>query len=239
MQGAIKQQRLQWGDSVQLINISGYERKPLPGKDQAWKHDQVKCLPTIGRLAKEGIFSVYTYFELQSEGWKRSDSFPAKNIGNIFSGVTLNHANAAVERSYFFQMELDKYIQTREVIDYCKWLLTPGIEELADKLSGDIRYPDHLLNNLKGAQRFRDLCNGLAEKQYPDAFHLWTAEVNGADYFLTIDGKFIRAMVQTKHIRLPCKPISPSELLTLLEINERDQFEYREGQFYDIFGRPS
>lgn len=239
MQGAIKQQRLQWGDSVQLINISGYERKPLPSKDQAWKHDQVMCLPTIGRLAKEGIISVYTYFELLSEGWKRSGSFSSNNIGNIFSGVTLNHVDAAVERSYFFQIELGQYINTQEVIDYCKWLLTPGIEDLADKLSGDIKYPGHLLNNLKGVKRFRELCNGLAEKQYPDAFHLWTAEVNDADYFLTIDRKFIRAMTETKHIHLPCKPISPSQLLSLLEIDERDKFEHREGRFYDIFGKPS
>jgi len=238
MQGAKKQFPLNWASSVQWVDVVGYMRKPLPNSKDQWKRKEIECLPTIGRIAREGKISLFTYFELLSEGWKRSGSFPANSIGNIFSGVSINHVDAAVERSYFFQMELGQFIQTEKVIEYCKWLMTPGIEKLADRLSGNPDYPLWLLNNLRNVQRFRDLCHGLAEKQYPDALHLWSAEVNGSNLFLTIDGKFIRAMTKSKNINLPCKPVSPAELLDILKIEDKDPFEFREGQFYDISGRP-
>ncbi|MBM9615267.1 hypothetical protein JWJ90_13365 [Desulfobulbus rhabdoformis] len=238
MQAVSKQFPLNWGDSVQWVDVVGYMRKPLPNLKDEWKRNEIKFLPTIGRIAREGKISLFTYFELQSEGWKRSGSFAANSIGNIFSGVSIKSVEAAVDRSYFFQMELGKFIKTQQVIEYCKWLMSPGIEKLADRLSGNPAYPLWLLNNIKNVQRFRELCQGLAEKQYPDAFHLWSAEVNGSDLFLTIDGKFIRAMTQSKRISLPCQPMSPSKLLNELKIEERDPFEFQEGQFYDISGRP-
>jgi hypothetical protein len=236
MQATRRKQTMKWGDSTLDFEVVGYERKPLT--HHAWKREQISCIPTIRKLAYEGFISLLTYSELQHERLKRPGSFPPSRIGNIFSGITINHVNAAVERSYFFQQEIGTYIKVEEVIGYCKWLLTPGIERLAEKLSGNSQYPSHLLENLGKIQRFRDLCSGLSEKQYPDAFHLWTAEVNHSDYFLTIDGKFIRAMTETKKIHLPCKPISPLDLLSLFEVDEREPFEYQEDQFYDIGGRP-
>lgn len=226
------------GDSVQWVEVVGYMRKPLPDPKDQWKRKEIECLPTIGRVAREGRIALFTYSELRSEGWKRSGSFPANTIGNIFSGVPINYVDAAVERSYFSQAESSEYLKTEHVIKYCKWLMTPGIEKIADRLSCNPVYPMQLLNNLRNAQRFRDLCRGLAEKQYPDALHLWTAEASGSSIFLTIDGKFIRAMTQSKKIDLPCKPAPPSELLNILKIKNKDPFEFDEDKFYDIFGQP-
>jgi hypothetical protein len=124
------------------------------------------------------------------------------------------------------------------VVKFCKWLLEPNVETLADRLKGQERYPSFLLNNLKAVKRFREICNGLAEKQFPDAFHLWTAEVNNIKYFLTIDKKFINAMTKSKRINLPCRPLSPSDLLDMLEIREHDPFEYEENQFINFLGKP-
>jgi len=239
MQGAFKEQNLAWGESSQCIRIAGYVRKKLPSKDQAWKRDQIECLPTIGKIAREQRIALYTYDEIIFEGWKRSGSFPSNHLGNIFSGVDFNHVDAAIERSYFFQSGFCEYLKKDEVINFCKWLLTPNIESLADKLAPTKRYPEPLLKNLRRVQRFRDLCSGLSEKQYPDAFHLWSAEINGMDLFLTTDGKFIRALTQTKKLGLPCMPLSPSQLLEQFGITEREPFEYEEGLFYDFFGNPS
>ena len=238
MQGAKKQSPLNWGGSVEWVDVIGYMRKPLPSVNHQWKRDQIECLPTIGKIAKEGLISLYTYFELQAEGWKRAGSFPVNGIGQIFSGVTINHVEAAVERSSFCQIELGRHVETQRVIDYCKWLISPGIEQFADQLTKKWHGSARALHNLKKVQRFRELCRGLAEKQYPDAFHLWSAELSGADIFLTIDGKFIRAMTESKNIRLPCRPVSPSRLLEILQVEEREPFEFREGIFYNIAGKP-
>lgn len=135
-------------------------------------------------------------------------------------------------------MDISEYLSKDQVVKFCTWLLNSKAEDLADRLEGQERYPSFLLNNLRRVQRFRDLCNGLAEKQYPDAFHLWTAEVNGIEYFLTTDKKFIRAMTETKRLSLPCRPLSPSDLLYLLEIEDRDPFEYEENQFFNVLGKP-
>lgn len=236
MQSAFKEQNLVWGDSIERIRIAGFLRKPLPSNDQVWKKSQIECLPTIGKIAREKKIALYKYNEIDFEGWKRSG---ANRLDNIFSEVEFNHVDAAVERSYFFQSDLVKHLEKDRVIEFCRWLLTPNIETLANRLAPTKRYPDFLLNNLGRVQRFRDLCIGLSEKQYPDAFHLWSAEVNGMDLFLTTDLKFIRALTETKKISLPCMPLPPSQLLEQLGITEREPFKYEEGQFYNVFGQPN
>ena len=238
MQGTAKVQKIVWGDIAQDVKITGFERKPMPSADQAWKRDQIECLLTVGRIAREGKVELYTYNELTNEAWKRPGSFPSNVLGNLLAGVTFKHVDAAVERSFFFQMETSEYISKEQMVKFCKWLLESKVETLADRLKGQERYPTFLLNNLRGVKRFREICKGLAEKQYPDAFHLWTAEVNDIEYFLTTDKKFIRAMTETKRINLPCRPLSPSDLLDMLEIKERDPFEYEENQFFNLFGKP-
>jgi len=238
LQGTIKSQEVVWGDNVQEVKIVGYERRPLPDAEQLWKRQQIVCLPTVGRIAKEGKIELYTYNELQHEAWKRPGSFPPNLLGNLFAGISFKRVDAAVERSFFSQMELSEYILKKQVIEFCNWLLNSKVEDLAGRQWAQERYPAFLLNNLRGVQRFRDLCNGLAEKQYPDAFHLWTAEVNEIEFFLTTDQKFIRVMTETKRLHLPCRPLSPSDLLDILEIHERDSFKYETNQFYNVFGRP-
>jgi hypothetical protein len=62
----------------------------------------------------------------------------------------------------------------------------------------------------------------LPENHYRDALHLWTAEVNGLDYFLTADKTFINVMTKTSRVPLPTRPISPSDLLAELGVTQID-----------------
>lgn len=119
MQTAKRMQTIQWGSSIISAEITGYERKPLPDLSQAWKREQINCLPTIAKLAKDGIISLYSYPELRHEKWKRPGSFPVNRIGNVFSDVPISPVDAAVERSYFIQKEIGQYIKTEEVISFC------------------------------------------------------------------------------------------------------------------------
>lgn len=227
MQAVFKEYNFVWGGTSQKVNILGFERKPMPNADQEWKLKQIECLPTVRRLAIEGTIKLFIYHELTNEAWKRPGSFPVNSFGDIFAGITFENVDAAVERSFFFQMELSEYIKQDEMIKFCAWLLNSKVENLAGRIEGQKRYPAFLLNNLRQVERFRELCRGLAEKQYPDAFHLWTAEVNGMEYFLTTDRKFIRVMTETKNIRLPCRPVSPAELLDILQIKDLEPFDYK------------
>ncbi|HZK14733.1 MAG TPA: hypothetical protein VFC55_09440, partial [Desulfobaccales bacterium] len=75
---------------------------------------------------------------------------------------------------------------------------------------------------IKSLNRFKELCCALDEKHYPDAFHLWTAEVNGLDFFLTADRKFINVMSKTSRSQLKTKPIAPVDFLDYLGIKEKE-----------------
>jgi hypothetical protein len=55
--------------------------------------------------------------------------------------------------------------------------------------------------------------NQLNRNQLLDAFHLWCAEHNGCDYFLTMDFKLIKVALNRRKNGLKVKPIRPSELL--------------------------
>lgn len=238
MQSAFKEEKVIIDEKRFAVKIVGYERKPTPISNEQWKLNQINCLPTIGKIAREEKIKLFTYSELTHAAWKRPNSFPGNILGNIFADVKFEHVDAAVERSYFFQMEPSEYFSNEQFIKFCKWILHPNIEDLAERLENNDLYPAFLIQNLKNVQRFRNLCRGLSERQYIDAFHLWTAEVNKAQYFLTTDRKFIRVMTQTKNIDLPCELLSPSKLLYRLNISDLKPFKYSKNQFYTLFGKP-
>ncbi len=237
MQSIFKKEKVIIDEKSFTLQILGYERKPSFSSNQQWKLHQINCLPKIGKIARENKIKLFTYNELMHEAWKRPNSFPSNALGNIFSDVKFEHVDAAVARSFFFQTEISEYISNEQMIKFCKWILNPNTEKLAERIKNNTRYPAFLIQNLRNIQRFRELCHSLSERQYIDAFHLWTAEVNNAKYFLTTDKKFIRVMTQTKNIELPCKPTSPSRLLEILEISDLEPFKYSRNQFYTIFGK--
>jgi hypothetical protein len=53
----------------------------------------------------------------------------------------------------------------------------------------------------------------INRNQLLDAFHLWCAEHNECDYFLTLDFKLIKVLQQNQKIKLKIRPVCPSELL--------------------------
>ena len=58
----------------------------------------------------------------------------------------------------------------------------------------------------------------LNRNQLLDAFHLWCAEHNGCDYFLTLDFKLIRVVGKQKG-RFLSEVVKPSELMSRIGLN--------------------
>jgi hypothetical protein len=237
MQGVAQFKELDWGGMSLSAPIVGLQRIPSRGNDAKWMQHQIECLPTVARLAREGTLVFHTYFELIFESWKRRN-FPALPLGNLFDGIEIHHIDSAVERSRIFPSVNSQIFDKKEVIEFCKWLLCANIETLANDSIISAKFPTSELDNLRNAQRFREICKGLSDKQLPDALHLWTGEVNDLDFFLTTDRKFIRVMRNTKRIPLACQPISPEELLEELGITNLDPLPFEIDQFYTIWGTP-
>lgn len=237
LQPASKIGTVKWGDTIVETDIAGFTMKPLPSeaKDQ-WKRSQVMVLPTIAQLARNQSVQLFTSSELQHEAWKRRGSFNGGLQGEIFDGISVKWLDAAIERSYFFQSDISEMLQTENVIAYCEWLLESDPDSILRHAPDSM--PVEMIENIKNLERFRNLCKAPSKKQYPDVFHLWTAETNGADYFLTIDNKFINMMTKTSKVKLTCIPISPSDLLNELGVTDFVPLEFEEDVFYGLHGRP-
>jgi hypothetical protein len=189
---------------------------PLPPNEK-WKQDQIDVMPTIVKLARERKLELFQSMEVILEALKREPL--AIHVVDLLTDVPLGLVPPAVERSCFMRMELFKYAEKEVMIQFCKILLTVNREKLVSKSSSLLLgITDFGIQNLKDVQRFKELCHGINETHYPDAFHLWTAETNGLDYFLTADKKFINLMTKTKRIDLQSIPISPQDLVNSMEI---------------------
>lgn len=229
---------VRFGDITQTVDVLGFAHRPGPGEHESWKREQFECLPTIARLAREGRIECYTYNELHHEAWRRPGSFPSDPIGRLFHDVTFHHVDAAVERSYFFQSDADEAVSHEAIRKFCIWLLDSPVDRHVDRLAENGRFPGALIDNLRRVHRFRELCAGLSEDQCVDAFHQWTAEVNGIDYFLTTDRKFINAQTKSKVIDLPSPPVGPAQLLHIQNVSNKDPFPHPDNGTIDILGNP-
>lgn len=239
MEIAVTEKKIPWGNQEVSVPLTGMKRRPARSKDEEWLQSQINSLPTLARIAMEGGIELCSYNEIGFESWNRKGGLFGNSAINVFQNVTFRKIPPAVERSKFRQtIDLKKYLSRDEIISFCKFLLTPDIKDIVDHPEIRGMLTDFEVENLRGISRFETLCDGLAESQYPDAFHLWTAETNKVDFFLTTDGKFIRVMTETKRINLPCKPICPTDLLEELGVTDLDPTPFDRDQFYTVFGTP-
>jgi hypothetical protein len=216
------------------FSVIAFERKRT-GASEAWKEAQRERLPTIARLVRERRIEFNTYPELQHEAFKRR-SFPANPIGRLFAKLECRHLDAPIDRSNYMSLPAHEYASKARVVHFCKWLLTADLEPLMNSASNPC--PPFEAACLKKVSRYRELCRGLSDGQLPDAFHLWTAEVHGLDFFLTADRRFTRAILARRERLLPCPPVSPEGLLETMGVADLDPFPFRHGQAIGLFGQP-
>ncbi|MAB12472.1 MAG: hypothetical protein CMI59_01025 [Parvibaculum sp.] len=145
-----------------------------------WKSKQLSALPTIVHLVSDGKIQFFSYGELRNEAWNRPGSFPGEVMGNLLAGVQISEVPDAICRTRLFS---SNFKETKaEMIDFCRWLLS--LNQRGVKKLGGLPFTDFEMENFRGLDRFREICKAVHSKHYPDAFHFWTAEVNGMDFFL-------------------------------------------------------
>lgn len=194
------------------------------------KKPYVCCLNTIAHLCKEGRIQPFVTEESEVEEW-RGKCFPRSQM-NLLEGLTFELAHSPIRRSKWGldvdqlqgptneAAKKDKRERNKHLIQYCQnWLLTPSAERMEQFILNMRKNPEVHLSEfeekcLRNAQLFKSICKYLDTVHYPDALHLWTAEENGLDVFLTNDGKFKRAMASIR-IPLLCRIMSPSDLVAL------------------------
>jgi hypothetical protein len=202
--------------------LIGIRRKPPLPPDQHWRQRQVEAMPTMARVVGDGRLTLVDSTELSLEEIKGTYVGVSGIAGDLFRDVRWSHVPAAIERSKFQKMDMDSYTMKETVVAFCKILLGFDCKAVAARPRFLQRFTDFEQKNLLSLDRFRQICAALSENHYPDALHLWTAEVNRLDYFLTADRAFINVMTKTSRIALTTRPIAPVDLLEVLGVTEMD-----------------
>lgn len=177
-----------------------------------WHNQQVACLPTIAKLVRNNSVKLHKHMALREESMRSSGSYGALRLGDLFDGLEIHHVHSAVNYHLFFDNEhalKNKYT----LLEFCKWLIDGFTSKVIENLLAEEYLKPFELKNLKNIERFREICHGLSEKHFDDAFHLWTGETNNLSHFLTTNRNFVQALKQNKSLVPTCKPVSPSELL--------------------------
>ena len=229
---ASRTQTVHWGYREHQAEIGGIIGKPLPSG--AWLKDQVLCLPTIATLARVGQVALFSCTEIDVE--EMSASLPFQNqFGDIFAGVRIDKLPSAVERTHFHQtIDFGKYVSGASTAAFIREFLLRIDEKHLPLIEQHVSLPDFDLDNLRNVGRYREICKGLqTDGHLRDAFHLWTAEAHGLDYFLTADKKFINVMTGSRRIPSPTRPICPSQLLDILDMPRLDPLPLKPGEYRD------
>lgn len=184
-----------------------------------WLQREIEKLPKVAELIRDGRLQAFTTNELYAEAF-RAARYPSPVYIDIFEGCSIARIPAPFERSKF-GLGGDQFLSKDDVINYCKsFFLTPTQKRVEQFIDGLKRNPRFNLSPfeercLRNAFAFKGLCRGIDETHYPDALHLWTAEENGLDAFLTLDRKFKNVM-ERQHINFKCRILYPSELLAIV-----------------------
>jgi len=239
-----------FGAHNQHCEVLGMVRKKP--HDDATFQAQVDSLFTIGRLIREKRIEALTYSELQCE---RMQQFTRDPMLDALAECSFQRCPPAIERGRFMQGDYfafarkgGKEDQKRGLetglsqIDFMQMLfgLKDGFLSQWMPLKGLLGLTDFEIESLKNLKTFQQLCKvSNSPENYPDMFHLWTAQRNRIDVFLTLDNKLanIAQMIRNSRgvrVEFPTLVLRPTELLDLLGVKEPDPIPIQHYHFYTL-----
>jgi hypothetical protein len=252
-EGAIQEKSVRWGPRQEIARIHGLVRK-RPGGTADYQR-QKEGIFTIGRLIREGKIEAYTYSELHFE--RIRGRIGVQNF-NALNGCTIKWCQPALERSKFLKSlnfqdviakggkndrKSGKELGEANQISFFKQLCALNrekVEAVIASCASIMHLTEFEIDSLRSISWFQFLCTRSGIETYPDIFHLWTAERNGLDVFLTLDNDLpdlISRVNNEKKSRVAIKTevLRPHELLRKLGIDRPDPVPMEADRFYRIF----
>lgn len=190
-----RQQKINWDSRVHEITVHDltYINPNVFIKNPELKAE-AELLPELAEAGKCGQVKYVIQIETSFEGWgiPNMDSVTGK-----FYGTPYETADAPIKYGRIIAGGLDDPMDMQ-------------FEFLANIKSR--RFVE--LQKITGAYQGE---GNLNRNQLLDAFHLWCAEHNKCDYFLTLDFKLIRVLRQNRKLQLQVEVVRPSELLAAVK----------------------
>jgi hypothetical protein len=213
---------------------------------------QVDMLFTVGRLIREKRIDAFNYSELRCESMQQ---FIGERMLDALAECNIQTCPPAIERSRFQRGNYFAFARKGGEKDRKRGLdarlsqiafmqmlcgLGEGFLPQWTLLKDPLGLTDFEIESLKNLKCFQQFCKiSNSAEHYPDMFHLWTAQRNHMEVFLTLDNKLanIAKMIHKSRgisIKFPTQVLRPSELLSLFGVKEPDPIPIRHGSFYTL-----
>ena len=238
-----------WGDIKIKRSVYGYKRKP-PDPNTRYQNE-INALFTIGRLIREHTITAYSSHELSCEAWRGRRKL---NVFNALRDCEVHNCQSPLDRYKFRKTgNFSEYVNKggkkdqKNKRNYGSASQIPFISWLRDIPSSTITSileSSNLLGlsafekeSIRKIDWFHSVCKLFDSNEHlPDVFHLWTAERNQLNVFLTLDKKFSNMLDFNTKNTLPIitKVLTPVELLRELGIASQDDVPVEYGKIYPI-----
>jgi hypothetical protein len=250
---AVNEIPVRWVGMESVAKVHGLRRKQ-PHADKDYQ-SQIDALFTVGRMIREGRVEAYTYNEIRFE---RFNGRPELQEFNALQGCSFRRCDPPLDRSLFLKTSNFKDFFAKggkkdrgsglslgdaNQIAFFDWLCTLDKASVGAliKHSTLIGLSDFEINSLRNIEWFQLVCNrsGTSEN-YPDVFHLWTAERHHLDAFLTLEKKLPRLVDRVRNektvkIAVSTDVLRPLDLLQRLGVCAPDPVPIDEDRFYDFY----
>lgn len=238
-----------FGTQNQHYEVLGMIRRK-PHSDAVFQA-QVDSLFTVGRLIREKQIEAFTYGELGCERMHQSTD----SMLGALAECEIHKCPPAIERSRFYRGSYTAYVRKGGKEDR-KRGVELGVSQIAfmrmlcglkdgflpqfiavKDLVGLTDFEIESLENLKSFQHFCRISN--SEENYPDMFHLWTAQRNRIEVLLTLDNKLVNiadmiGKSRGVQIEFPTQVLRPTQLLSLLNVKVPDPIPIKHDRFYTL-----
>jgi hypothetical protein len=186
-----RRQTINWGGVLHKIDVHDlvYINPNDRIKDQNLK-EEAQLLPQLAEMSKQGKMEFFVQVETIFESWGLPDM--DSETGKFYGAP---------------------YTMVEAPVNYSRVLVGFNSHPKKDQFNflAGIRHERFLeLQKVTGAYQGKGELN---RNQLLDAFHLWCAEYNACQYFLTLDFKLIKILRSHNEIDFKVKLVKPSELL--------------------------
>jgi hypothetical protein len=182
-QSGCEDKSVTWGKQKFTVRLARRVKKRLPAGE--WLQQEVPFLPAVAAAAREGKITLCRGGEL---GWEANHPKPVffEGPASPFQGLSFE----PVKPPFYYSRTLGSFDDG------------PGEGHARQKaFFENIQYP-----------RYLEILKAIGGNKHADAFHLWAAESDHVDYFLTTDRKLIHS-VQGPPIAIGVCVLAPSKLL--------------------------
>ena len=248
---AKKMQELQFGSLKISGPIHGFRRKPPHENDEYQR--QINAIFTIGRLIREGRISVYISNEIQFESYRRRCTIKPFNA---LKDCNISKCPTPIERSKLRKAIFSEHVSkggkkdrakgvnlgSANQIPFMEWLR--NLDETNLRCIREHREILGLTNfeveSLRNIEWYKFICSRFrSSENFPDAFHLWTAERNHMDVFLTLEKRLANLVKQIKgeknnRITITTEVLRPIEFLCWMGVKKLDEVPIKYDKFYNF-----